>query len=266
MIKINAPPAIKQDVLKAIVGIDSIHILIKMNRADLKRFCIDRGFRYKSKVDIRWQRKWFIFLAEGEPITATYHSRSRTIKFEIGKLMNYSIKQNMHEFTQQLVSFFADREQTVGRIDISVDVNKKRDDLIVKNLSKIISNKRVSSTTYHNAKGIVFIAYDKSYDLKIYSTDLTRLELRLSTQLTSWKVKDFLSNRKSLDKLVKKVDEYFRNKVEIYSNDRLTLYTLRITDMESVLLDFVAFVHGDTFNPSLPSIFKPDPPKALLAI
>ena len=49
MIKINAPPIIKEEVLKTTIGIDSIHILIKMNRADLKRFCIDRGFRYKMK-------------------------------------------------------------------------------------------------------------------------------------------------------------------------------------------------------------------------
>jgi hypothetical protein len=248
MIQINAPPDKKQKVLKATVGIDSIHILIQMNKADLKRFCIDRGCVYKSKHNIKYQRKWFLFLADGEPVTATYHFRSRTMKFQIGKIMHYySIKQAPHTFIQELLSYFVDRKVSIGRLDVAVDINMKRDDLIVKNLSKLVSSKRVSSSTYDNATGHTFIAYDKSAELKIFSTDLTRLELRLTSQISNWNVKDFLENKQSFVKLAKRVNEYFREKVEIYSNDRLTRYLLNL-DMNSVLGDFVAFAHGDNYK------------------
>ncbi len=244
---INASPNTERKALKATVGVDSVHILIKMNKADLKRFCIDRGCVYKSKRTRTYQRKWLIFLADGEPVTATYHFRSKTIKFEIGKLLNYSINLSRHMFVQQLFSYFSDRKFSIGKIDIAVDINQKRDDLIVKNLSKTLSKQRDNSTTYDNARGHVFIAYDKSDQLKIFSTNLTRLELRLNSQLASWKVTNFLSNRNSFEKLVKKIDEYFRDKVEIYSNDGSIKYTLNI-DVDSVLSDFVAFVHGDTYK------------------
>ncbi|QSZ42844.1 hypothetical protein GJV85_12235 [Sulfurimonas aquatica] len=162
--------------------------------------------------------------------------------------MNYSTNLHRYELLQELFSYFSDRKISIGRIDIAVDINKKRDDLIVKNLSKTISNnQRQKSTTYNNARGHVFTAYDKSAQLKIFSTDLTRLELRLSSQLTSWKVTDLIENRNSFEKVIKKTDEYFRDKIEVYSNDGLTKYTLNI-DVDSVLTDFVAFAHGDTYK------------------
>ena len=248
MIKINGSPETKQKVLKATVGIDSIHVLIKMNRFDLKRFCIYKGYPYKEIiVKSDHQRKWYLFLQDGEPVTATYHFKSKTMKLEIGELLNYSIKRAPHKFTQELFSYFSDREISIGRLDVAVDINMKRDDLIVKNLSKIISTKRVKSTTYNNAAGHVLVAYDKSAELKIYSTDLTRLELRLNTQLSNWKVTDFTSNRKYYEKLVTKVEEYFSDKAEVYSNDGLTRYLMNL-DMSSVLWDFIAFVHGDRYK------------------
>ena len=243
MLDINAPPV----KLKATMGVDSVHILIAMNKFDLSRFCIDKGYRYKTKQGGRYQRKWFIFLQDGEPVTATYNFRSRTIKFEIGNLLNYSINRLRHQFIQQLFLYFLDRESSIKRLDIAVDINMKRDDLIVKNSSKITSTQRVKSSTYNNANGHVFIAYDKSSQLEIFSTDLTRLELRLNSQLASWKVGDFLSNKKSFEKLIKKIDSYFKHKVEINSNDGLTLYSLSI-DIHSVISNFVAFVHGDSYK------------------
>ena len=247
MLNINAPPIIKQEDLKVTAGIDSVHVLIQMNKFDLKRFCVNGRYVCKAKKVLTYQCKWFIFLADGEPITATYHFKSRTIKFQIGKLLNYSINHNRYELVQQLFTYFSDRKISIGKIDIAVDINKKRDDLIVKNLSKIVSKKRVKSTTYDNAKGHVFIAYDKSNQLEIYSTDLSRLELRLNTQLRSWKVNDFMNNKHSFDKLVKMIDEYFRDKVKVYSNDGLTQYALNI-DVDSVLTSFIAFAHGDTYK------------------
>ena len=243
--KINDPPIL--ETLKATVGIDSIHISIKMNKYDLERFCKDNDYVYKEKKSSNYQRIWLLVLTDGEPITATYHFRSKTIKFEIGNLLNYSTNFHRHEFIQKLFSYFFDREFTLRRIDIAVDINKKRDDLMIKNLSKNLSKQRVKATTYDNAKAHVFIAYDKSDQLKIFSTDLCRLEWRVATQLTSWKVNDCLSNKDSFDKLVKKVDEHFRNKIEIYSNDGLTQYIPNI-DIESVLTDFIAFAQGDDYK------------------
>ena len=244
--KINDPPEVVE-ILKASVGVDSIHVLIKMNKFDLIRFCEYKKYSYKSKVNFKYQRKWLIFLPDGEPVTATYYYGSQTIKLEIGKLLNYTENKCRYEFIQQIILYFSDRKISIGRIDIAVDINKKRDDLIIKNLSKLLSSERVNSTTYNNAKGHVFIAYEKSYQLKLYSTYLTRLEVRLNTQLASWKITDFLSNRDSFEKLVKKVSEYFKNKVEIYSNNRLEKYTLNI-DVNSVLSDFIEFIHGGIYK------------------
>ena len=243
MLTINAPPV----KLKATMGVDSVHILIAMNKFDLSRFCIDKGYRYKTKQGGKYQRKWFIFLQDGEPVTATYNLGSKTTKFEIGNLLNYNISHLRHKFIQQLVLYFLDRKSSIKRLDIAVDINMKRDDLIVKNSSKITSTQRVNSSTYNNANGHVFVAYDKSSQLEIFSTDVTRLELRLNSQLDSWKVTDFLSNKKEFDKLIKKIDDYFKHKVEIHSNDRMTQYSLNI-DTHSVISNFVAFVHGDSYK------------------
>lgn len=218
-----------------------------MNKFDLIRFCEYKKYSYKSKDNFKYQRKWFIFLADGEPITVTYYFSSQNMKFEIGKLLNYTENKCRYEFIQQIILYFSDRKISIGRIDIAVDINKKRDDLIIKNLSKLLSSKRVNSTTYNNAKGHVFIAYDKSYQLKLYSTDLTRLEVRLNTQLASWKITDFLNNRDSFEKLEKKVDEYFRDKVKIYSNNRLEKYTLNI-DINAVFSDFIEFIYGGIYK------------------
>jgi hypothetical protein len=239
----------QQILLTTTVGIDSIHIQIQMNKTDLKRFCNDMGCKYKQISHTKYQRKWFIFLADGEPLTAVYHFSSKTIWFEIGGLLNYTIS-NKHLFTQKLVSFFSDRKQSILKVDIAMDVAKLRDDLIVKvNDKKIKSYKRVFSTTYYNKRQFTLIVYDKSQYLGIFSNDLTRFELRLSGgQLTSWNVKDMTNNKASLDKIVIKVQEYFRKQVKIYSTNRLTEYVLKTDDVLLALMNFVAFLQGSEYS------------------
>ncbi|MEA3228784.1 MAG: hypothetical protein U9P38_06915, partial [Campylobacterota bacterium] len=95
--------------------------------------------------------------------------------------------------------------------------------------------------------GHTLIAYDKSSHLKIFSTNLTRIELRLTTQLASWNVKNFMSDKNSYDKLVGKIEHYFQERMRLYSNDRLTRYIINM-DIKSALGDFIAFVHGDVYK------------------
>lgn len=217
-----------------------------MNSSDLKRFCIGIGCKYEVKRLSLYQRKWLLFLAEGEPITARYHFKSKTIKFEIGNLMHYSKIQHRYHFVQALVAFFSDREQRISRIDISADVNKRWDELIVDNDAKIKSLNFVKSTLYYNSTGSTFTVYEKSEQMQIYSTDITRLELRLKSQLTSWKVTDFPENLASLEKLTKKVEEYFTQKIQVYSVDGSTLYSLKMEKIDTVLKNFIAFMHGSS--------------------
>ncbi len=216
-----------------------------MNSSDLKRFCIDIGCKYEMKRLSLYQRKWLLFLEEGEPITARYHFRSKTMKFEIGNLMHYSKIQHRYHFIQKLVAFFSDREQRVSRVDISADVNKRWDELLVDNHAKIKSLNFVNSTLYYNGAGSTFVVYAKSEQMKIYSTDVTRLELRLKSQLTSWKVTDFTGNMKSMEKLSKKIEEYFSQNIQVYSIDGSTLYSLQMTKIDTVLKNFIDFMHGD---------------------
>jgi len=241
---INAPP-IKEKKLKVTIGVDSIHIRIDMNKADLARFCKDKKYVYKEETSSsKYNRKWFIFLADGEPVTTTYHSGSHMMTFEIGKMMNYSLISNYRLVLQQLISYFHDRKMTVGKLDISADTQILCDNLIIKQDNLI----RCHSTTYANEKGYKLIVYDKSQDLAIFSTVLTRFELRLKKQLSDWKVTDFLSSKESVEKLIDKVIDKFTQEIEIYSTDRLTKYVVDSSDIETVLLNFVGFLYGDSFQ------------------
>lgn len=246
MAKTDDAPGLRTEGLKATIGVDSIHIRIKINSSDLKRFCVDAGCKYAERRLSLYQRKWLLFLEDGEPITARYHFRSKTMKFEIGNLMHYSKIQHRHHFIQALVAFFSDREQRISRIDISADVNKRWDELIVDNDAKIRSLNFVNSTLYYNSTGSTFTVYDKSGQMQIYSSDVTRLELRLKSQLSSWKVTDFTENLESMEKLSKKVEEYFSQKIQVYSVDGSTLYSLKMAKIDTVLKNFIAFMHGDS--------------------
>ena len=220
-----------------------------MNNVDLERFCNDRGCKYKNILYTKFQRKWLILLADGEPITAVYHFSSKTMRFEIGGLLNYSIS-SKHLFTQEIVSYFSDRKQSIARLDIAMDVAKTRDDLMVKvDDIKLKSYERICSSTYFNQKTSVLVVYDKSQHLGIFSKSLTRFELRFSSaQLRSWGVTDIMSNILSLNKLSKKMQKYFSDNVKIYSNDRLTQYSLNTDDVSLALMNCVAFFHGDQYR------------------
>lgn len=225
------------------IGIDSVHLQFKgINKFDVDRFCRESKIRYETEGEWnKYQRKWHIFLAGGQPVTVVFHFASKNITFEIGKLMNYSIDlKEQHRFSQDLMRVFSDSPVQVSRLDVAVDI---KNDLVTRGgpMSTV-----VGSTHYYNdqATGTVFVCYDKASQLGIYSTPLTRYELRFTKELGQCKVKNFIDDRNSMVKLAVKIDKEFTKHVKIHTNHRCDTFRLSHTHIEKVLEDFIAFLHG----------------------
>lgn len=255
MQNINAPPIRK---LKSSVGIDSIFLQFKeVYKSDVDLFCEELGLSYKGNKRGKYTRKWTIFLEGGQPITVVYHFKSKTTTFQIGKLMNYSRSLNdQHEFLQKIMLQYSDKKMQVSGLHFTVDVKEPIGSLLLKSNLKLKSEKHVSSTIYFNRpNGTVFTMYDKGTQMKIYSTSLTRFELRLAKQLGQWKVKDFTENRQSFEKLASKVERDFDEAIEVYSMTGRTHFKLDTEDIEKVLENFIAFLHGG-YLPEIKDHFK----------
>ncbi len=244
MNNINAPPTRK---LKSSVGIDSIFLQFKeVYKSDVDLFCEELGLSYKGNKRGKYTRKWTIFLEGGQPITVVYHFKSKTTTFQIGKLMNYSRSLNdQHEFLQRIMSHYSDKKMQVSGLHFAVDVKEPIGSLLLKSNLKLKSENPVGSTIYFNRpNGTVLTMYDKGTQMKIYSTSLTRFELRLAIQLGQWKVKDFAENRQSFENLASKVEKDFDETIEIYSMMGRTHFKLNTEDVKKVLENFIAFLHG----------------------
>ena len=243
MYSINAPP---KRVFKASVGIDSVHLQIKgINQYDLKRLCGKYKLKYEATSREKYIRKWRVFLAGGQPITVSYHLGSKTMTFQIGRLMNYSkILCDQHIFTQNLIRFFSGNDILVSQLHYSADINKARSDLSVKSATNGLSETNIDTTQYFNMAGLTFCVYDKALRLQVYSTPLTRFELRLSKKMTHWKIKNFMQDRGELLKLSKKITEQFAM-ICIQSSAGEDIH-IDIGDPIIVLENFIAFLQGDT--------------------
>ena len=254
----NVPPR----VLKSTVGIDSIHLRIYgVNKKDIDRFCSRWKLAYGNNKKGEHKRTWKIFLAGGQPISVHYHFSSKTTTFQIGRLMNYSrILCEQHKLLQRLISDFQDRKIHVSAIDISVDIKEPLSRLSVCSNIDLMSIEKVDTTLYHNRKnGSVLCVYDKAVQMQIYSTSLTRIELRFSNNLKNWKVEDLLYNKASLDKFAQKVKYEFVENIEVSLLNAGTCLHLDVKDITVVLENFVAMLHGATL------IYK-DPFKVSYAI
>jgi len=255
MKNINSPPIRK---LKSSVGIDSIFLQFKeVYKSDVDQFCRELGLSYKGNEQGKYTREWKIFLEGGQPITVVYHFTSKTTTFQIGKLMNYSIKLNdQHRFLQQLLRHNSDKKMQISGLHFAVDVREPISSLVTKSNLNLKSEKPVGSTVYFNRpNGTVFTVYDKGTQMQIYSTTLTRFELRLEQQLRQWKVQDFIENRKSLEKLASKIEKYFEEAIGIYTVDRRAHLVLDTGNVVETIEDFVAFLHGGSL-PTLKDHFK----------
>ena len=241
----NAPP----QKMKASVGIDSIFLQFKwVNKLDTDRFCRQHGWSYKDdEKKGEHTRRWKIFLAGGLPITAVYHFSTKTTTFQVGKLMNYSIKDEQHELLQKLMQYFSDRPVQISSLHFAVDVKEPIDALKIDSKLKLSSKQQKGSTVYLNYPNkTVMTVYDKAVQMQLYSTtSLTRFELRLSRrQLSQWNVRDFVHSRASLEKLASGIERYFEKSVTIYTFDKKICLTPDTGDVVKVLEDFIAFLHG----------------------
>ncbi len=255
MQNINAPPTRK---LKSSVGIDSIFLQFKgVYKSDIDHFCREMSLSYKGNEQGKYIRKWTIFLTGGQPITVVYHFKSKTTTFQIGKLMNYSRNLNdQHRFLQQLMRHNSDKKMQISGLHFAVDVKEPISSLVIKSNLDLKSEKPVGSTVYFNRpNGTVFTVYDKGTQMQIYSTTLTRFELRLEQQLRQWKVQDFTENRKSLEKLASKIERYFEEAIGIYTVDRRTHLALDTGNVVKTIEDFIALLHGGSL-PEIKDHFK----------
>jgi len=244
MKNINAPPRR----LKSSTGIDSVFIQYRgINKFDVDHFCRENGWSYKGNERGKYTRKWKIFLAGGHPITVVYHFLSKTTTFQIGKLMNYSRNLNdSHDFLQKLMLHYSDKKMQISGLHFAVDVNEPICLLTLKSNLKLKSEKHTGSTVYLNgSNGTVMTMYDKSTQMQIYSTSLTRFELRFSGKhLSQWKIQDFTENRRSLEKLASGIKRYFEKRISVYTVDRKTRLVPDTGDIIGTLEDFIAFLHG----------------------
>ena len=239
--------------VKMSIGIDSVYLQFKgINKFDVDRFCGERKMRYENESNRdNYQREWRIFLAGGQPITVVFHFASKTITFQIGKLMDYTIFNEQHKLIQDLMQEFSDRPVQVSRLDFAVDM---KNDLVSRGnpMANI-----VGSTHYYNNKvdGTVFVSYDKASQLGIYSTPLTRHELRLTKKLGQWGVKNFIDDRDSMVKLAVKICNEFKKSIKNHTDNRCDTFRLSPMHIEKVLEDFIAFLHGGEI-PKLKDHFK----------
>ena len=246
MNQINAPPPPRR--LKSTTGIDSVFVQYRgINKSDVDRFCRDYGWSHKSEERGKYTRKWKIFLGGGHPITALYHFASKTTTFQIGKLMNYSRNLNdQHDFVQKVVHHFSGQRMRISELHFAIDLKIPIDSVLLSSPLKLKSNKQVGSTRYLNMSDRNVIAmYDKAVQMQIYSTDLTRLELRFGRdQLSRWNVQDFINDRTSLEKFASHIMRYLDEGICISTVDKRVRLKPDMGDTVNILEDFVAFLHG----------------------
>ena len=246
--KINDPPT-SVETLKASVGIDSVYLQFKgINKFDSDRFCREYELSYTKNKIYEYTREWNIFLSGGHPITVVYHRSSKTLTFQIGGFMNYSIVgSEQHNFAQMIMQFFSNTPVKISGIDFAFDVKKSWSEFLV---DKAATVKFSESTVYFNSEDkTVLCIYDKATLFGIFSIPLTRFELRLRGQLCAWSVKDIMESQKSIEKLASKVETEFDEKIKIFSVDAKKLYSINYGDLRKIIENFIAFLQGAAVPP-----------------
>ena len=247
MKQINAPPILER-ALNATVGIDSVYLQYKgINRFDLMRFVKEFGLIYFKGKGFKHTREWKVALAGKHSITVVYHYSSKTLTFQIGGFMNYNTTLSpQHQFAQNVMSHFSQQEVKISRVDVSFDVKDSWDTFLPdrKNTSAQVMG-FFKNTVYFNGKNKTkLVMYDKATQMGIFSTSLTRFELRIEKQVRDWGVQEIFNSKEAIDKLSSKITEEITTKTSIYSIDMKTKYTLQHEPLDEVLSNFVGFLHG----------------------
>lgn len=249
----STAPSLVERPMYATVGIDSVYLQYwGLNKFDVMRFAKRYNLIYSEITGSDYMRKWKITLAGKHSITVVYHFSSKTLTFQIGGLMNYSICMNsQHHFAQNLMSYFSQSKVKISRIDVAFDVKKNWDEFL---MDRHVHSKQImgfcQSSVYFNGKNKTkLLVYDKANQMGIYSTVLTRFELRIEQQLSSWDVQDIFDSKESLQKLSRKITEELNVNTSIYSVDMKVKYIFKYDSIEKVLLNFVGFLHGGQLPP-----------------
>ena len=252
--------------LKSEEGIDSIHVEIPVNFHDIRRFCdharigkLNEKLKWAEGEQETWKRKGKIFIM-GDPISVTYNVRYKRCSFEFGGFLDYTKYHYKLQLLQILLHFFHDRSYTVCRIDYAVDVNKRHDELLsdIRGYSPIF----VGSTIYFNQDSgskmperlSTLALYDKSAQIKLFSTPITRIEFRLfRSELTRLGLNNMFDSREALMKTANLIYSTLEHRLKLYSLDGKFIYSIK-TDAVKTLEDFVVFLHSDE-----PTIYRDDP-------
>lgn len=244
----STTPSLVERPMYATVGIDSVYLqYLGLNKFDVMRFAKKYNLIYSEMKKLNHTRKWKVALAGKHSIIVIYHFSSKTLTFQIGGLMNYSIDRSpQHQFAQDLVSYFAQSKVKISRIDIAFDVKKNWDEFL---MDRSVRSKQTmgfcESSVYFNGKNKTkLVVYDKAVQMGIFSTVLTRFELRIEQQLSSWDAQEIFDSRESLQKLSSKITEELNVHTSIYSVDMKVKYIFKYDSIEQVLLNFVGFLHG----------------------
>ena len=239
--------------LQSVEGVDSIHIDMAVSLQEVQHFCFENNLKFEEFEKTKWYRKWFIFLS-GKAITVTYRSNTKNCTFELGGLCNYS--QNLYEhrklqFLRNLIQYFHNRSWKVSRLDFSIDINVKWDEMLpdIRDASLGFS----SSTLYFNRftggrdrkKIFTLTVYDKARDIGFFSSPLTRIELRLyRPYFAKDKVADMFDSRDSLMRVSNMIYSVIECQLSLYSVDGSFTYLIK-TDVVATLQGFLSFLHGD---------------------
>jgi len=96
--------------------------------------------------------------------------------------------------------------------------------------------------------------YDKAAEVKLFSTPLTRVELRLfRSELKRLKLTDMFDSEESLVKTSDLIYSTMEHRLKLHSVDGKFTYRIA-TNAVKTLQGFLEFLHGD-----MPTIHRPDP-------
>ena len=249
-------------ILRSVEGVDSLHVDLRINFYDLERFCTEQKIKWEKGEKSKWQRKGKIFLAGG-PVTVTYHLSTKNCTFEFGGFCNYSIDLHEHKKLQllrMLIQYFPNRSWSVSRLDYAVDINIPWDMFLPDMRCDTLAFE--GSTIYFNTftsgkqrkKLSTLTVYDKAAQIKLFSTPLTRVELRLfRSELNRLKLRKMFDLEEVLMKTSDLIYSTMEHRLKLHSVDGEFIYRIA-TNTAKTLQDFLEFLHGD-----MPTIHRPDP-------
>ena len=249
--------------LRSTEGIDSLHLELSVNYADLKRFCNEGKLKFirEKTQNSKWQTVYRIFLA-GERITATYISKSKCTRFEFFSLCNYSKNTKQLELIQALMYYFSDRDYAISRLDYTVDINIKVNDInpVFKDLIPVYNHTTIYFNHYTNGKTKKRLStlsiYDKARQIHLYSTPITRVEIRLfREELSRKRLMKMFEEENTMMQTSNLLYALLETQLKLYMVNENIIYKIR-TNTLTTLKNFLEFLHGNAKAIQRPDLFN----------